>query len=322
MDRSCSIPWTGKRAVIWEIVMGKSTSAPPPPDYKGAAEAQAAAGRVNQYTPYGSMVYSQEAPAAQPPQPQPQPQPQPSGSPFSRGGLMAQPFGTGLSTGAGLFRNAQSPPASPNTSQWRSDITLSPVGQQLLEAGNQSALGLAELQGQAGQRVSQGLSQPFDYGSVGDVADASYAAQTSRLDPQWNERAEQNRTMLANQGLAPGGEAYDAAQRNFEQSRNDAYTQARLAAQNTMPQTYQLAQALRSQPLNELNALRTGSQVQNPTFTPIPQQQTTPGPNYLGAAQAGYGSQMDQYNAGVGQNNAMLGGLFSLGGAALGSPWG
>ena len=297
--------------------MGKSTSAPPPPDYKGAAEAQAAAGRVNQYTPYGSMVYSQEAPAAPPPQPQPQPQPQPSGSPFSRGGLMAQPFGTGLSTGAGLFRNAQSPPASPNTSQWRSDITLPPVGQQLLEAGNQSALGLAELQGQAGQRVSEGLSQPFDYGSVGDVSDASYAAQTARLDPQWNERAEQYRTMLANQGLVPGGEAYDSATRNFEQGRNDAYTQARLAAIQTQPQTYQLAQALRSQPLNELNALRTGSQVQNPQFSAQP-----PGANYLGAAQAQGQYGMQGYQADVANQNAMMQGLFGLGAAYLGGPFG
>src|SRR3990167_274910 len=261
MDRSCSIPWVGKRAVIWEIVMGRSSSPPPAPDYTKAAEAQAAAGRVNQYTPYGSMVYSQEAPAAAAPQPQPPPQPQAqprsSAIAFSTGGLMAQPFGTGnpwqpsgtgLSTGAGLFRNAQSAPASP--AQWRSDITLSPTGQALLEAGNQSALGLAGLQSQAGERVAEGLSQPFDYGSVGDVSDAAYAAQTARLDPQWNERAEQYRTILANQGIVPGGEGYDAAQRNFEQGRNDAYTQSRLAAISTQPQTYQLAQALRSHPLN------------------------------------------------------------------------
>src|SRR3990167_7953165 len=195
------------------------------------------------------MVYSQEAPAAPPPQPQPQPQPQPrpSGFPFSTGGLMSQPSGGGQPFGGG-FLNRQATPASP--AQWRSDITLSPTGQALLEAGNQSALGLAGLQSQAGERVAEGLSQPFDYGSVGDVSDAAYAAQTARLDPQWNERAEQYRTMLANQGIVPGGEGYDAAQRNFEQGRNDAYTQSRLAAISTQPQTYQLAQALRSHPLN------------------------------------------------------------------------
>ena len=48
--------------------MGKSASAPPPPDYAGAARetaegnldaarANIAANRVNQYTPYGSLEY-------------------------------------------------------------------------------------------------------------------------------------------------------------------------------------------------------------------------------------------------------------------------
>jgi hypothetical protein len=39
--------------------MGKSSSAPPPPDYKGAAEASAAGNRVNQVTPYGSLTYTE-----------------------------------------------------------------------------------------------------------------------------------------------------------------------------------------------------------------------------------------------------------------------
>ena len=205
---------------------------------------------------------------------------------------------------------------------WRQDITLSPTGQQLFDTANQSALGLAGQQGQALQRTQAGLAQPFDYGSVGELADASYGAQTARLDPQWDERAEQQRTMLANQGLAPGGEAYDAAQRNFGQQRNDAYQQARLAAQATMPQNFQLAQALRSQPLNELNALRTGSQVQNPTFNQVPMQQATPGANYLGAAQMGYGAGNDAYNSSVGSDNALMSGLFSIGGSMLGGPIG
>ena len=39
--------------------MGKSSSAPPPPDYKGAAEATAAGNRVNQVTPYGTLTYTE-----------------------------------------------------------------------------------------------------------------------------------------------------------------------------------------------------------------------------------------------------------------------
>ena len=39
--------------------MGKSSSTPPPPDYKGAAEATAAGNRVNQVTPYGNLTYTE-----------------------------------------------------------------------------------------------------------------------------------------------------------------------------------------------------------------------------------------------------------------------
>ncbi len=87
-----------------------------------------------------------------------------------------------------------------------------------------------------------------------------------------------------------------------------------------MPQTYQLASSIYQQPLNQLNAIRTGAQIQNPTFQPAGMQQTTPGANYLGASQAQSGYDQGLYNSQVGQNNAMMGGLFSLGSAAMGMP--
>jgi hypothetical protein len=52
-----------------------------------------------------------------------------------------------------------------------------------------------------------------------------------------------------------------------------------------------------------LNAIRTGSQVNNPTFQNTPQQQTTQGADYNGAAQNQYGGAMNAYNAQVGQQN-------------------
>ena len=44
------------------------------------------------------------------------------------------------------------------------------------------------VEGQALGRVNDTLSQPFDYGSVQDLSDQSYAAQTARLDPEWQAR--------------------------------------------------------------------------------------------------------------------------------------
>lgn len=202
--------------------------------------------------------------------------------------------------------------------KWSSDISLTPTGRQLLDYSNNSALGLGAETGQALDRVDQSLSQPFNFGSVKDVSDTSYAAQTARLDPQWQTSEAQHDTQLRNQGVMPGSEAYTNAMRTFNNAKNDAYSQARLNAIGTQPQTYQLANALRTQPLNELNALRTGSQVTNPTFNSnVPQQGTTTGANLANAASQQGVFDQGIYNAGVGATNSANAGMYSLGGTAL-----
>ncbi len=259
--------------------MSDSPSPPPAPDYAGASAATAAgnlqaaqyatkANRVNQYTPYGSMTYS------------------------------------------------QADPSDPN-SQWSSQIDLSPTGQKLLNYNDQAQLGLGEQTGRALDRVGNTLDQPFDQQSVQDVYDTSYKTQTDRLDPQWAQRQQQTETQLVNQGLRPGTEAYDNAMRDFNYGRNDAYGQARQNAISTMPQSYQLATATRNQPLNELNALRTGAQVTNPTFSSsVPQQQTTAGANTMGALQGQSQYQQGLYNSEVTQSNNQNNALMGLAGTA------
>jgi hypothetical protein len=205
-------------------------------------------------------------------------------------------------------------PDSNSPSGYRSTINLDPKAQQTLDSQLNISQNLGNLTEQQLGRVNQQYGQPMDMNSVQQVADQSYADQTARLDPQWEQRKQQFDQQMANQGITAGGEAYDNASRDFGQQRNDAYTQARQQATANMPQTYQLANSVYNQPLNTLNAIRTGAQIQNPQFS------QQPATNYLGAAQ-GQG-QYDQglYNANVGQQNAMMSGLFSLGGAAMGVP--
>jgi hypothetical protein len=74
---------------------------------------------------------------------------------------------------------------------------------------------------------------------------------------------------------------------------------------------------LRNEPLNTLNAVRTGSQVQGPSFVNPSQQANTAGADILGATQMGYNAQLAASNAQNAANNQMTQGLFSLGGAAL-----
>lgn len=156
-------------------------------------------------------------------------------------------------------------------------------------------------------QVAQQYSQPMELGSVQDIADKSYGAQTARLDPQWQQREEMERTRLANQGIGLGSEAYSNAMRDFGQQRNDAYQQANLASIATMPQTYDLAALTYAQPLNTLNALRTGAPMTS-GITPT---------NYLGAAQQEGQWNQGLYNADMGAYNAQLGGASALGAALL-----
>jgi hypothetical protein len=70
-------------------------------------------------------------------------------------------------------------------------------------------------------------------------------------------------------------------------------------------------------PLNTLSALRTGAQVQNPSFINAPQQATTSGADFLGASQMGYNAQMGDFNARQAAQSNLNQGLFGLAGAGL-----
>ena len=242
-----------------------SPSPPPAPDYAKAATATNESSRVNQYTPYGSQVYTpgqESVPAHQDP-----------------------------ITGAMI----PGTPAVP----WSSNITLNPLAQRSLDTQMQTSAGLGDLSLSQMNRVNQQYSRPMDSSSVQDVSDKAYGAMTARLDPQWKQNEEMQKTQLANQGLTPGGEAYDNAMRVFNQGKNDAYQQANLGAIGTMPQTYQLESSIYNQPLNTLNAIRSGAQIQNPSFG-----NTGPGANMLGAAQAQGQYSQGLYGAQVGEVNA------------------
>jgi hypothetical protein len=70
---------------------------------------------------------------------------------------------------------------------------------------------------------------------------------------------------------------------------------------------------LQDRPLNLINALRSGNQVQAPQFQQFAQQATTQGPDMLGAAQMGYNAQLNAYNADQAAGSGMMGGLFDVG---------
>jgi hypothetical protein len=268
--------------------MGKSASAPPPPDYLGAAKetaagnldaarANIAANRVNQYTPYGSLEYQQSG---------------------------QDPYGNPM---------------------WSATQSLAPAQQQLLDYQNKASLGLGQLTEKGLGYVSNMLDNPFDTSKLpttGINPSQSYQdAYMERLAPQRQQGRERLEQQLANQGIQLGSEAYDRAIRNYDQKENDlllgATTQGFGVGQQARQSALQEQAYLRNEPLNTLSAVRTGAQVQGPTFVNPAMQANTAGADILGATQMGYNAQMGAANAQNAANNAMTQGLFSLGGAAL-----
>ena len=148
--------------------------------------------------------------------------------------------------------------------------------------------------------------------------DAYYNQQTALLDPQYQKMQAQQDAQLANQGITQGSEAWRNAQDELGRQRDYAYGQAQNNAITQAPQYAQSLFALNSQqqlqPLNELNALRSGSQV---TMPQLPQQTPTTmaGTNTAGIANQSYQDQLGLYNSQVGQNSATQNGLMSLGGS-------
>lgn len=132
------------------------------------------------------------------------------------------------------------------------------------------------------------------------------------------------------QGLARAQFGNQAQEQQYQQNANQMQmeNQAREAQFNAglaggqfqnqaRAQAIQEADYFKNQPLNMLNALRSGNQVQMPTFG-----------NVTGGAQIGaepvyqatadqYQAAMDQYKAKMAASSALMGGIASLGGSAI-----
>ena len=176
--------------------------------------------------------------------------------------------------------------------------------------------------------ANQVLSQPgvdtSQLAQTGINPGQSYQdAMMSRLAPQIDRENAQLEQQLANRGIAAGTDAYNQAKQLQAQQHNDLLNSATVQGMNTglaaNQQGFQQQAYNQMQPINVINALRTGSQVTNPQFANTPQQANTAGPDLLGAANASYQNQLNAYNAQQAQSGGFLGGLMNLGGTLGGA---
>jgi hypothetical protein len=234
-----------------------------------------------------------------------------------------------------------------NPDQWSSEITLDPAQQALLDQQNKTSLGLAGLQDQALGRVSDAYSQPFDMSGLQemqtnldpntgmDAWDRATDLIRQRQNPQLDQQQAALDAKLANQGLTAGSEGWGIQQSQFGKTRNDADIAAQLAGLQAQQQFFNQASTnanlkntsrqqqlterstLRNMPLQELNSLRAGSTVTNPTFTAPGQQGQTTGADLLGASNAQYTNALNSTNAQNAQSAGTTNAFLGLGGAAI-----
>lgn len=202
------------------------------------------------------------------------------------------------------------------------DVTeMTPMGQARFDQEQRIIGNLGNVAESGLGRVGQTFDNPYDIQNVNQLQDRAEASILGRMQPLMDRQRAQRETQLANQGIMLGSEAYRNAMDDLGRQENDARMSAVTQALGQRAPALQQDLALRNQPLNELNALRTGSQVTVPQFNG-PTAQSIQAPDILGATSAGYQAQLGQYNANQAGPNNFMSGLFSLGGAALGGPAG
>lgn len=310
--------------------MGKP-SAPQPPNYAAAATAQGTANensalatnylnQVNQVGPNGSLTYA------------------PSGQSIT------------LADGTVIPQQTATTTLSPEQQQ------LYNQQMQIGSSLNNAAIGgIQQAVNAAGQPINLptlATSGPTPYqapspSAFNSARDEVTNAMMARLQPQMTQQSNNLTAQLANQGIAVGSQAYHDATGNLAQQQNDQRDAALLAGnqeeqnlfndslaagqtqyneglasnqfQNAAAnQSLQQQAFAQTQPLNILNALRSGNQYTIPTFGNAPGTgaNIAAAPIYQATADQ-YNAQMQAYNTQMQNYSSMLGGLASIGGAAI-----
>lgn len=196
------------------------------------------------------------------------------------------------------------------TPRFTQTTTLSPEQQQTFNQSQQAEQNLAGLASDQSAMLRDYLGKPFEYTNQ-DAENWAYDLASPRILGQQQQNEAATIARLRNSGVAPGSAAWNAEMGRMTNANTDQLNQLALTGRQ---QGFSEALAQRNQPINEITALLSGSQVSNPA------QMSAPGPQ-TGVANVDYaGLVNNKYQADVGAYNSQmnaLGGLFGLGGKML-----
>lgn len=196
--------------------------------------------------------------------------------------------------------------------QYTATTALSPEQQAIQDQNRAAQLNLAETANERSNFLKGYL--PGSEALTDQIDAKLYELGAERLDPRFARQEDALRTRLTNQGITAGSEAWKREMDQFAQDRNDAYTGLMLSGRG---------QALSevNNPINQITALLSGSQVQGPSVS-MAQPSRVPTVDYAGLVDGNYRTQLGNWQEAVANRQNLLGGLFGAGATLLGAPAG
>jgi hypothetical protein len=216
--------------------------------------------------------------------------------------LQNQLFTQGLNANAQGMANAEAAGNFANSAQGQG------FNQGLANANLANSLQSQQFTQNQAQATLANSAQAQRYGQASNNATFQNAAQQQQYEQGLGNASLANSAQAQqySQGLSSAQFANTAQQQQYSQAAQNAALNNSTQAQALQQQAY-----LATLPLNELNALRSGTQITNPTFTTAPTS-TAAGTDISGDIYKSY--QLDQANS-----NNFFSGLASLGSSALGA---
>ncbi|MDZ7906519.1 MAG: tail fiber domain-containing protein [Cypionkella sp.] len=218
------------------------------------------------------------------------------------------PWGTTSTAQTGENSFVDSQGRTQYTPQFTQTTTLSPEQQRIFDQSQSAEGNMAEIANEQSAFLKDYLNKPFSFENS-DAEQWAYDLASPRILQQQGQNEASLRTILANKGIREGSASWDAEMARLTQGNNDQLNQLALTGRG---QAFGEAMATRNQPLNEITALLSGSQVSNPaTMSGPTPQASVAGVDYTGLVR-------DKYQADVARSQNAMGGLFGLASSGIG----
>ena len=227
---------------------------------------------------------------------------------FLNGGTQVNPWGTVNTevTGNNTFVDSQGKTIT--VPKFTQTTTLSPEQQAIFNQSQAAEGNLAGIANEQSAFLKDYLNKPFEFNNS-DAEKWAFDLASPRIRQNQMQAEDTLRSTLANKGIREGSAAWNAEMSRMTNANTDQMNQLALTGRG---QAFSEAMASRNQPINEITALLSGSQVSNPAQMSSAMPQTgVAGVDYTGLVNQKYQADMANY-----QNK--MGGLFGLASAGIG----